>query len=679
MKMIGGAKGVSEGPTPRWRTGLKRKIGTTTALLTCLTMSRAAGAARGPVILPVKPLDVPPAAEGRAFSLAGRQAASMTSPSITLPLPSGDVAGFGSALAASTGDVNDYLVVGAPDANGGSGRAFLYVKPHTSGSFGAPVELTGGSGRFGASVAIKNSIVAIGAPNALAGDGAVYTYSQTRDAAGFPQDTGSFRADDVRPQFQLGGSMGRSVSLSYWPPTLSVCGNHCETLYQVYTGTPTLPYVYWNQIGPRYAGDASYQMTSGLLVHENTSTLRVYDLTSNSGTTYYSFSPNATFSPAAPTGGTGVFSTQLSGVFDVFLGGVTSTGTDGTRTRLYSYALTNPSTNPASWSMQPSTAIGTVNEGGVGAQMANSSDTWLVSNVVGEGTPGISGVIYQIDLTRNSTNYYDYSPSRWATKLVANGGTSFGAGLAINSTFMAIGDPSTQQVYALNNDQPLVQTPITSDTGGITIDVTTVGTPAVATAHADPNCSTLPVSVFQSNSSNACVQVNVSAPLVGTATVCWPNPSQNPNQQLVRCETALPTTPASCPGGEFLTGQYCCRELPGTTPQTANPYCATTDHFSTVGFGALVDTDGDLTPDVSDNCPTISNFNQADSDHDGIGDACDNCPTVFNPTQADSNHNGIGDACDVVQSVPASSPGALGLLGIILAALGVTATRRALR
>lgn len=50
-----------------------------------------------------------------------------------------------------------------------------------------------------------------------------------------------------------------------------------------------------------------------------------------------------------------------------------------------------------------------------------------------------------------------------------------------------------------------------------------------------------------------------------------------------------------------------------------------------------------------DNCPLVSNPDQADTDPDGpdqLGDACDNCPTVPNVNQEDHDKDGIGDACD---------------------------------
>jgi hypothetical protein len=58
------------------------------------------------------------------------------------------------------------------------------------------------------------------------------------------------------------------------------------------------------------------------------------------------------------------------------------------------------------------------------------------------------------------------------------------------------------------------------------------------------------------------------------------------------------------------------------------------------------DTDGDSIPNVSDNCPDVSNPDQANSDGDQYGDACDNCPEVANPGQEDHDADGIASACD---------------------------------
>jgi len=76
------------------------------------------------------------------------------------------------------------------------------------------------------------------------------------------------------------------------------------------------------------------------------------------------------------------------------------------------------------------------------------------------------------------------------------------------------------------------------------------------------------------------------------------------------------------------------------------------------------DSDGDGVLDECDNCPTLSNADQADADGDGIGDACDNCPTVSNPDQSDIDHDGIGDACDVVP-VPTVSEWGLAVLTLL--------------
>jgi hypothetical protein len=66
-------------------------------------------------------------------------------------------------------------------------------------------------------------------------------------------------------------------------------------------------------------------------------------------------------------------------------------------------------------------------------------------------------------------------------------------------------------------------------------------------------------------------------------------------------------------------------------------------------------------PNESDNCPTVSNANQADANADGVGDVCqdrdsdsdgitdasDNCPTVQNNNQLNTDGDTQGNACDL--------------------------------
>ena len=80
----------------------------------------------------------------------------------------------------------------------------------------------------------------------------------------------------------------------------------------------------------------------------------------------------------------------------------------------------------------------------------------------------------------------------------------------------------------------------------------------------------------------------------------------------------------------------------------------------------VVDDDLDDFCGSEDNCPAVTNPDQADSDGDSLGDACDpcpydlsndadgdgvcgnvdNCPTIYNPTQADPDGDGFGTPCD---------------------------------
>jgi hypothetical protein len=58
------------------------------------------------------------------------------------------------------------------------------------------------------------------------------------------------------------------------------------------------------------------------------------------------------------------------------------------------------------------------------------------------------------------------------------------------------------------------------------------------------------------------------------------------------------------------------------------------------------DYDDDGSEDPYDNCPFVSNRDQADDDGDGVGTACDNCPTAVNEDQSDIDGDVLGDVCD---------------------------------
>lgn len=63
------------------------------------------------------------------------------------------------------------------------------------------------------------------------------------------------------------------------------------------------------------------------------------------------------------------------------------------------------------------------------------------------------------------------------------------------------------------------------------------------------------------------------------------------------------------------------------------------------------DNDGDLIPDLWDNCPNDVNPDQSDNDTDNTGDVCDNCPSIPNPDQLDSDIDTVGDICDNCPSI----------------------------
>ncbi len=102
-------------------------------------------------------------------------------------------------------------------------------------------------------------------------------------------------------------------------------------------------------------------------------------------------------------------------------------------------------------------------------------------------------------------------------------------------------------------------------------------------------------------------------------------------------------------------------------PQVAAPKPGIEKVPEAKDLASSLDSDSDGIPNSHDNCPFVTNQDQADkgdvkcekicltpempchtkcSNPDGVGDACDNCPTEHNPDQADSDGDGVGDACD---------------------------------
>jgi VCBS repeat protein/HYR domain-containing protein/thrombospondin type 3 repeat protein len=91
-------------------------------------------------------------------------------------------------------------------------------------------------------------------------------------------------------------------------------------------------------------------------------------------------------------------------------------------------------------------------------------------------------------------------------------------------------------------------------------------------------------------------------------------------------------------GALFNTGGEVDSDSDGV-PDNVDP-CVDTDRD---GFG---EPGHPATTCVVDNCPAVSNPDQADGDLDAAGDACDNCLGWTNPDQADHDRDGSGDACD---------------------------------
>jgi hypothetical protein len=158
------------------------------------------------------------------------------------------------------------------------------------------------------------------------------------------------------------------------------------------------------------------------------------------------------------------------------------------------------------------------------------------------------------------------------------------------------------------------------------------------------DCPDIPSGLF--SQMGGCMSASSTAVLDGSATVCFRVSKANPNSvtAVVHCSAASSTSKA-CTSPDVRLGGGCCSVLKAeTTP--ADPFCGDSVVLGEFAEGTLRDTDGDLVPDITDNCPLIQNIGQDDADSDGIGDACDNCLYTYNPDQASAVDGGVGNACD---------------------------------
>ncbi|MFC1686014.1 thrombospondin type 3 repeat-containing protein [Nanoarchaeota archaeon] len=76
------------------------------------------------------------------------------------------------------------------------------------------------------------------------------------------------------------------------------------------------------------------------------------------------------------------------------------------------------------------------------------------------------------------------------------------------------------------------------------------------------------------------------------------------------------------------------------------PGCLGPDNCPTVSNADQADSDTDALGNACDNCDYVANADQANVDGDSFGNACDNCVEDYNPDQADADGDLVGNVCD---------------------------------
>jgi hypothetical protein len=324
-----------------------------------------------------------------------------------------------------------------------------------------------------------------------------------------------------------------------------------------------------------------------------------------------------------------------------------------------------------------------------GKQVAVSGDTAMVTDQISSTQSKVYRYTVQShdnayapcttnsDCMLSTCNTSSHACVRDATKDVWNtagdfgtNGTTYGASLALFGSLGVVGDPSAASVYVWDAANPPITLPDINAGNGVTVTITQVGTTGQTTATSDTICSAFSGGIAYLTA-HTCLNVVTTAQLFGSQKVCFPKTGKN--SVVFRCHSK-----PSCEVGENpypINGvKQCCSQLDPDLSSPSNQVCVLTPGFSDLAYADPLDSDGDQTPDLIDNCPTIANFIQTDADGDLIGDACDNCPSTVNQDQTDSDHDGIGDACDPTpfgQAVPASSATSMAFLALGLGIVGI--------
>jgi hypothetical protein len=567
--------------------------------------------------------------------------------------------GFGQAVAMySDGITGEYLVVTS------SNTTYVYMKPAGStATFSTSPSQTIGVG--GGSVAVGwNGTIAIG------GGGTVSIYQQSQDSHGTPlglpfNPTGSVTsgAYDINP-----GSFGSSVSYDPASNVLSACGAHVCISFGREGDSG------WVQLGSPFSnvnGEALEQIsgTNGYLLTQNNFSPNGINFYNYSGSfTSFFWSLQQQISP--PSGSFGGFAPNV----DRFYAGVLGSGA------VQTYSNNNLAGGSGSWhtwsNLQLTNASASAS---FGTAIGTSGDFVLVTDPGGPSGP----TVYQYQIIHQTMGI----PNTMTDTVmpIGTGTPVFGTAVDVDAQCGAVGESANNTValFPVNNPLPTLccasvsgstQTctfqmgsSCPSSSSPVTVQIPAVGGANMATIFQDPNCNPFQ-SGIQNLQASTCATVSFTGELLGPANICFPDIGAT---QIVDVCDYLAS--GVCTGAN-TTVQYdsthrrlCCHSYPGQ--KMGGRDCIAVNGFSSFASSQLSnykDTDGDTIPDLLDNCPTVSNPNQADQDKDLIGDACDNCPTVPNQDQNPA-------ACGKAAAAPAMPPGGTAALGLLLLGVGAFA------